>query len=362
VPPQLYGDLKVTNPRNTLLSWCARIASVAMLALIVFWVVSVGGFSSSFIDLLARTPLSKVILFVGVCSLIRLGLAPGIATVAVHLRGSAYMVDRIINEGLDAVIYAGVFVFLIIRPFMVQAFKIPSESMLNTLLVGDYIVANKAIYRYTNPKVGDIVVFRPPAWACTPDQVNLQTGEVNVDFIKRCQGVPGDLVEVRNGTLYRNGVAQKEPYIRDRMNNDFKLVKYRDQTNDPAWRKWLPDCDPGLPANESHRFLAPLWDQIAAGTPNTRLEYWPLVITENGVNQDQSYTAVPYHVSEDDSKLADRLHDLPAERVPQGYYLMMGDNRNGSFDGRAWGLVPRDDIIGRSEFIWFPVSRWRVTR
>jgi signal peptidase I len=344
------------------LSWFARVATVVMFALIVFWVVSVGGFSSSFIDLLARTPLSKVVMFVAVCSVIRLAVAPSIASVAVHMRGNGYFVDRVINEMLDAVIYAGVFVFLIIRPFMVQAFKIPSESMLNTLLVGDYIVANKAIYRYTNPKVGDIVVFRPPAWACTPDQVNQDTGEVNVDFIKRCQGVPGDLVEVRNGTLYRNGVAQQEPYIRDRMNNDFKLVKYRNQTDDPAWTSWLPKADPGLPDSESHRYLSAIWNKIAQGTPNTRLEYWPLVISENGVNQDQSYTAAPYHVNEDDTKLSDHLRDLPAAKVPPGYYLMMGDNRNGSFDGRAWGLVPRDDIIGRSEFIWFPVSRWRVTR
>jgi len=53
---------------------------------------------------------------------------------------------------------------------------------------------------------------------------------------------------------------------------------------------------------------------------------------------------------------------LPPQRIPKGFYLMMGDNRNNSFDGRGWGLVPRNQIIGRSEFIWLPISRWRMTR
>ena len=57
-----------------------------------------------------------------------------------------------------------------------------------------------------------------------------------------------------------------------------------------------------------------------------------------------------------------KLIQAPAEKVPPGYYLMMGDNRNGSFDSRGWGLVPRDAIVGRSEAIWLPMSRWRATR
>ena len=354
--------MNISDRSAVALSWVARLAFVTVVLLTGYWITTINGPTSSIIDQLARTPLSQVVKFVAVCTLIRLALAPAIATVPAHLRGPGFMMDRIVNEALDAVIYAGVFVFLIIRPFCVQAFKIPSESMQNTLLVGDYIVANKAIYRYSDPKVGDIVVFRPPAWACTPDQVDQGTGEVNVDFIKRCQGVPGDLVEVRNGTLYRNGIPQKEPYVADRMNNDFKLIKYKDQTTDPAWRQWLSNADPGLPDNESHRYLAKLWDKVAATTPKTRFEYWPLVMSGTSVNQEQSYTAVPYHVPEEDEKLADKLRAMPPVKIPPGYYLMMGDNRNGSFDGRAWGLVPRDDIIGRSEFIWMPVQRWRITR
>lgn len=80
------------------------------------------------------------------CTVIRVALAPYLAKVPRHLRSGAYSAARFSNEFLDAVIYAGVFVFLVIRPFCVQAFRIPSESMVDTLLINDFIVANKAIY------------------------------------------------------------------------------------------------------------------------------------------------------------------------------------------------------------------------
>ncbi|MBQ7586114.1 MAG: signal peptidase I, partial [Desulfovibrionaceae bacterium] len=102
---------------------------------------------------------------------------------------------------------------LFIRTFVVQAFKIPSESMLNTLLVGDQLLANKFIYgikipfthkylyRGSDPQVGDIVIFEYPE-------------DPSTDFIKRVVGVPGDVIEVRDKQLYRNGNPVKEAYIR----------------------------------------------------------------------------------------------------------------------------------------------------
>ena len=59
---------------------------------------------------------------------------------------------------------------------------------------------------------------------------------------------------------------------------------------------------------------------------------------------------------------AHELEQAPPAKVPTGFVLMMGDNRNFSYDGRAWGLGPREDVIGRSEFIWLPINRWRITR
>jgi len=269
------------------------------------------------IDSLARTPLSQVVLFVAICTGLRVLVAPYLARVQPHQRSGGYTAAKIFNELLDAVIYAGVFVFLIIRPFCIQAFKIPTGSMLETLQINDFIVANKAIYRYTTPRVGDIVVFRPPSYAVMPHQVD-EKGEVNVDYIKRCVGVPGDVVEIRDGVLYRNGKAQKEPYLRERPETDFKLVKYNNS-------------------------------------------YWPLTITGDQVNGD-SRTARPYQVDPGNYEVMAQLKELKPAPIPPNHYLMMGDNRNDSFDGRAWGLINGDQVIGRSEFIWLPVSRWRSTR
>lgn len=267
------------------------------------------------IDSLARTPLSKVVIFVAICTAIRLAVAPYLAKTAVHKRAGLYTFAKYVNEALDAVVYAGVFVFLLIRPFCIQAFKIPSGSMLDTLQIDDFIVANKAIYRYSEPVDGDIVVFRPPVIAATKDQLD-KDGEVNVDFIKRLIGSPGDVIEIKDGTLYRNGKQVVEKYIKDKPDYDFKIV-------------------------------------------NDNGKYWPLSISGESVNAD-NHTADAYRLN--DFKSMDKLRKLPPAAIPKGYYLFMGDNRLNSFDGRAWGLVPREDIIGRSEFIWLPFSRWRITR
>ncbi|MCR4667679.1 MAG: signal peptidase I [Desulfovibrio sp.] len=117
----------------------------------------------------------------------------------------------IIREYAEALIVAFCLA-LIIRTFIVQAFKIPSESMLETLLVGDQLLASKFaygikipfthkyIYRGDDPKRGDVIIFEYPE---DPD----------TDFIKRVIGLPGDVIEVRDKQLYRNGEAVQESYI-----------------------------------------------------------------------------------------------------------------------------------------------------
>ncbi len=104
-------------------------------------------------------------------------------------------------ELLGIVVVAFVLVFGIIRPFVVEAFRIPSESMVPTLEVGDRVLANKFIYRFTEPERGDVVVF---------DSVE----EGNDDtLIKRVAGVKGDEIRVQGGTLFVNGETQDEPYL-----------------------------------------------------------------------------------------------------------------------------------------------------
>jgi len=311
-----------------------------------------GGFRE-FIDTVARTPLSQVVLFVAVCTVIRLALYPVLKNTAQHLRSGGYGIARFFNEFLDAIVYAGVFVFLLIRPFAVQAFLIPSESMIDTLLVNDFIVANKAIYRYSDPKVGDIVVFKPPVWATNRDQRD-EKGEVKVDFIKRCQGTPGQVIEVRGGKLYRNGRVVNEPYLKDPvMLFDWKLVKYT-----------------GVRKEWEGRYIPVVIDSSLGSGPNYNVSG----ISKQfgvGLNIDPKSSSawVDYgewkqrnELTTEEQTVLDELQSLPPAPVPDGYYLMFGDNRNGSFDSRGWGLVPRENIIGRSEFIWFPFSRWQKTK
>lgn len=113
---------------------------------------------------------------------------------------------------------------LILRTFVIQAFKIPSESMLNTLLVGDQLLANKFtyglkfpfthtyIFRGDDPKRGDIIIFEYPE---DPD----------VDFIKRVIGIPGDEIEIRDKQLYRNGKPVRESYVQFVDQNEIKATR-----------------------------------------------------------------------------------------------------------------------------------------
>ena len=88
---------------------------------------------------------------------------------------------------------------LVVRTFIVQAFRIPSGSMIPTLLVGDHILVNKFIYHFKDPQHGDVVVFKFPL-------------DPKKDYIKRIIGIPGDRIEIRDKVVYRNGKPLKEPY------------------------------------------------------------------------------------------------------------------------------------------------------
>lgn len=114
-------------------------------------------------------------------------------------------------EYVEALLWAGA-VALITITFIVQAFKIPSGSMLQTLQIGDYLLVNKFLYGLKKPftddyliegkapEVGDVIVFRYPK-------------DPSMDYIKRIVGVPGDTLEMRGKQLYRNGVKVEEPYV-----------------------------------------------------------------------------------------------------------------------------------------------------
>jgi signal peptidase I len=308
---------------------------------------------ADFINDLARTPLSQVVMFIGALSVLRVAMYPYLKNTPPHKRTGPYPALKFLNEIFDAFVYAGAFVFLIIRPFFLQTFRIPSGSMWPTLYVDDFIVANKAIYRYSDPKFGDIVVFRPPIEATQghPEQVD-KDGEVKVDFIKRLIGLPGDTIEVKEGVLYRNGqpVADRFKHYSQCTRSDAGTCQeFRELTGDESAR------EPKM----SFKFVTYNGQMFPLNYyPTNRSAPWSE--SNGGIVNPPSSVADKYYIQ--DPAVAQELIAQPPAKIPTGYYFMMGDNRNGSFDGRAWGLVPRDAIIGRSEFIWLPISRWGITR
>lgn len=196
-----------------------------------------------------------------------------------------------------ALLLQTVVVALFLLSFVLQPYLIPSESMEHTLLVGDFLLANKQVYApagrfarwlmpYRDVARGDIVFFYhsdPPF------------------LVKRVVGLPGDRLRIAEGRVFVNGVALDEPYatyepapaspFRDNFPPKFYTESYTDPQVDPAW-----------------------WRQMQSLTRNGEL------------------------------------------RVPAGDYFVMGDNRNHSLDSRYWGFVRRDQITARPLVIYFSLA------
>jgi len=302
------------------------------------------------IDQLARTPISKIVIFVLILTVLRIGLTYWMNQGSRERKSMP--LARFGSEMLDAFIYAGVFVFLLIRPFAVQAFVIPTGSMWPQIYVNDYIVANKAVYRYSDPQRGDVVVFHPPKeGAISPNDLDAN-GEMKFDFVKRCIGIPGDLIEVKKGVLYRNGQRVEEPH-------EAYSVCVDDPNHCQNYRMLSPDEKKGLtiPSFKLVKFkgqLLPLnYTDFDANSPTPE--------AGNTLEREAPYSvADKFQIIDPNEQMKAVM--LPAQRLPKGMYLMMGDNRNNSFDGRGWGLISRDRIIGRAEFVWWPFSQIQRTR
>ncbi len=207
-------------------------------------------------------------------------------------RRTSWAVGTGVSDSLQSLLGTVVIAVFVIT-FIVQAFQIPSPSMENTLLVGDYLLVNKLCYGggsvgdyfmpYRRVQRGDIVVFHYPV---NPAQ----------HFVKRVIGVPGDRVRLVNKQVLVNGVALREPYAHF-----------------------------SRPANDLFRDSFPRLDVAPGETP----EWW-----------------VQLRKLVEDGQLI----------IPSGYYFVMGDNRDDSYDSRYWGFVPQANIIGRPLLIYWSVS------
>ena len=192
-----------------------------------------------------------------------------------------------------------IFLVFFIRSFIAEPFKIPSGSMMPTLLAGDFILVNKFSYgirvpilnytmiKVSQPKRGDVFVFHYPP-------------KPSIDYIKRVVGLPGDVIEYKSKTLFINGKKMEQTFV---------------------------DKYPYI-MNEIHHIEAKEFKEALGEVTHSIL-----------------------------------IHDLPSDdfkfEVPQGHYLAFGDNRDNSADSRVWGFVPEHNLVGRAFFIWFNFGEFK---
>lgn len=199
-------------------------------------------------------------------------------------------------EGVKAVSTA-ILLFLVIRTFVVEAFKIPTGSMENTLLVGDFLLVNKAVYGseipisrarlpgFTEPARQDVVVFLPPH-------------DPTKNYVKRIVGLPGDTLEMRHKLLFLNGEPVPEPYAR-----------HRDPFTDPA---------------------------------DSRMRWQYAYVSDESIRRSD------YRPTRD---------NWGPVAVPAGKYFALGDNRDNSEDSRYWGFLSAESIRGRPMFVYYSFAR-----
>jgi signal peptidase I len=240
-----------------------------------------------------------------------------------------------ISEVSESLAIAIFLVFLIIRPFVVQAYYIPSGSMRPTLLEQDRILVNKFIFRFREPRHGDVVVFKSPPSAEQDEK----------DFIKRVMGLPGDRIRVTPGYVMVNDVQWDHAELRA------KLINFSSSG-------CLLDIRVKLNPNGAYVDGKQVTKQdiaIASGNPDAHVVIHPGSVYRNGKKLSESYTAEdpdqPYPIS-----------DKETFTVPKGEIFVMGDNRNHSSDSRVWGLLDRRRLEGEAMFIFWPFDRIRWLR
>jgi signal peptidase I len=237
--------------------------------------------SPSIPETLANLSISIIVMFVVGATLLRLGL--------IRVPNGA---ARSAAELLESAIIAVVLVFLVIRPFVVQAYFIPSPSMEPTLLgkngVGDRILVNKLIYRLQQPKHDDVVVFIPPPSA-TEGSSEDPTGNP-INFIKRLIGEPGDVIEAHAGRLMVNGQPFSHARIRQMLSIAGVFGDDTALTDDTQADHHVKFIDGAVLVDDKPFPLSRL-AQILTGDPNAKITVIPGYTTRNGKKLNEPFTA-----------------------------------------------------------------------
>jgi len=249
-----------------------------------------------------------------------------------------------------------IFMF-ILRSFIISPFNIPSESMQPRLLIGDYLLVSKWSYGYSNysvafglpiipgrifasqPERGDVVVFKAP-----PTQRD--------DYIKRVIGLPGDVIQMKDGVLYINDVAVKKERIADFVIPVTPNMKDAAALEGNPFSCWRPDYEEAAKGGGTQCRYPRYRETLPGGKTYEILDLAP--------NMDGD--------------------DIEAEMVPEEHIFLMGDNRDRSADSRfpategvAIGIVPQKNLVGRAmvtvfatdgsarwllPWTWFTAARW----
>ncbi|MBI4051171.1 MAG: signal peptidase I [Elusimicrobia bacterium] len=227
--------------------------------------------------------------------------------------------ENYLREDLEwsETVFSAVLLAAFMMYFLIQAFKIPSGSMRSTLLEGDHLFVNKFIYGVRIPWTSkkfwklrpirreDVVVFRFPSES--PQEVHCGSPQYGKDFIKRVVGLPGDVVQVRNGMVLLN----------EKPLNEERYTQY---------------LDPG------------------------RLSIPPLRLAL------QEYQTL-WETRKLTMRLGETMRDqFGPVKIPENHYFVMGDNRDRSCDSRFWGPVPESYVKGMAWLIYWPPARMRTVQ
>jgi len=212
---------------------------------------------------------------------------------------------------------------LILRSFLWEPFQIPSGSMMPTLLDGDFILVNKFNYGLRDPVVrnkfieiglperGDVVVFKYP-------------NEPQVDYIKRVIGLPGDRIIYRNKSLYIKKACKE---------SDSKCPEF-EQIIQEFKHKYERKTDSSSLQQYSSKMFDKTHDILIDSNVSAQLQAQSFCRHARAVVCQQAGTQRDEYI------------------VPEGHYFVMGDNRDNSLDGRFWGFVPEENLVGEAVAIW----------
>lgn len=338
-----------------------------------------------------------------------------------------------IREWFDSILFA-VIAATLIRWLFFEAFTIPTPSMENSLLVGDFLFVSKLHYGTRTPKTplqvplthqtiwgtnipsytdaiqlpqfrlpgfsdvkrGDVVVFNYPPELQHP--VDLKT-----NYIKRCMGLPGDKLEVRDLQVFANGTAVENP---PRMENEYFVAtttsvneaKVFKDNGISEYNSYMETFNDTIASNDQPGYLVYTTVELAAKLktydfvkdvtvvkaskeisepmlyPNSQLFKWnrdnygPITIPAKGMTVQLTPENIALYgpviknyegkdaveLDEKSVKIAGKA--ITSYTFDQDYYFMMGDNRHNSADSRYWGFVPKDHIVGKAVFVWMSID------